>query len=179
MKTIQVTIEGISPLLMNSPKSMIDEKSGLTKKTEKYDIKGEAEKCAYRKENKELYVPAEAIKGCIIDASSYKKFGRYSAKPILAGGVFITPNEIGLGVKHYEIDVRTVVIQRNRVIKGRPMIKKWKLNFTINYDETLISDGSLIKPILEEGGKRVGILDFRPIKFGSFGMFKIIKWQEK
>ena len=30
---------------------------------------------------------------------------------------------------------------------------------------------------LKEGGERVGILDFRPQKLGSFGTFKITKWK--
>ena len=178
MKTIKVEIEGLTPILMNSPKSMLDEAEGLTTKTTKRNIKEECEKLAYRTKSKELYVPAEAIKGCIINASAYKKFGKYSARPIIAGGVNIVPDQIGLGTKTYEIDLRTVVIQRARIVKARPKIMKWKLKFTLNYDETLIQSGELIKPILEEAGKRIGILDFRPAKNGSFGTFQVTKWEE-
>jgi len=35
----------------------------------------EAEKLSYKTAKGELYVPAEAIKGCLIGAASYKKIG--------------------------------------------------------------------------------------------------------
>jgi len=178
MKKIKVELTGMTPLLMNSPKGMLESDKEITQRTKKYDPEIEAEKVAYRTNKKELYVPAEAIKGCLVNASAYKKFGKYSARPIIAGGVFINPEQILLGIKKYEIDLRTVVIQRARVVKARPKIKNWKIQFDLMYDDTLISSGDLIKPILEEGGRRVGILDFRPQKLGSFGMFEVSKWEE-
>lgn len=163
---------------MNSPKGMLDPNKEITQRTKKYDSKIEAEKVAYKTDKGELYVPAEAVKGCLVNASAYKKFGKYVARPIIAGGVFILPDKILLGTKKYEIDLRTVVIQRARIVKARPKISKWKIQFDLMYDDTLISSGDLIKPILMEGGRRVGILDFRPQKLGSFGMFEVSKWEE-
>ncbi len=91
----------------------------------------------------------------------------------------ISPQEIGLGTKKYDIDLRTVVIQKARVVKARPTLKNWKVKFTLTYDDTLIAGSDMIKPILEEAGKRVGILDFRPAKLGNFGMFEVTQWKEK
>ena len=132
MKEVKVEITGTTPLLMNSPKSMIDEITKTSRKTtQKVDAEEEAEKVVYRMESRELFVPATAIKGCLVGASSYKKFGKYAAKPIIAGGVIISPVEIGLGTKEYKIDSRTVVIQRSRVVKHRPVLEKWKLSFLL------------------------------------------------
>lgn len=181
MKKIEVELTGITPLLMNSPKSMIDESldKSLKSTTKTHDIKAAADKLAYKNSKGELYVPAEAIKGCLIGAASYKKIGKYAAKGIIAGGVFILDQEIGLGIKKYDLDIRTVVIQRARVVKARPMIKKWKLKFELTYNENLIGNSEIIKQIMEEAGQRVGLLDFRPQKTGSFGMFEVTKWNEK
>lgn len=180
MKEIKVEIKGTSPLLMNSPKGMIEDMTkGVTKTTKNYDPEESAEKLTYRTKDGELYIPAEALKGSLIGAASYKKIGKYAAKPIIAGGVIITPQKVGLGTKDYEIDLRTVVIQRSRVVKARPTLENWKVQFTISYDESLIGNPEIIKSIFEEAGKRVGVLDFRPQKNGSFGMFEITKWQEK
>ena len=96
----------------------------------------------------------------------------------MAAGVQISPEKIGLGIKKYGLDIRTVVIQRNRVPKIRPMIENWKAKFEIEYDETLIGNPDLIRQILEDAGKRVGLLDFRPQRSGTFGKFKITKWEE-
>ena len=181
MKKINVEITGVTPLLMNSPKSMIDENISkkLQTKTKEYDLEKEAKKLAYVNSKGELYVPAEAIKGALINASSFKKIGKYAAKSIIAGGVFIMQPEISLKTKKYNLDVRTVVIQRARVVKARPKIDKWKLNFELQYNENMIGNGKIIKTILQEAGQRIGLLDFRPQKHGSFGMFEVTKWQEQ
>jgi len=181
MKTINVELTGITPLLMNSPKSMLED--NLMKKmkqtTKDYDHKKEADKLAYKTDKGELYIPAECIRACLIGASSFKKIGKYAAKSIIAGGVFIATPEILLGTKKYDLDIRTVVIQRARVVKARPMIKNWKVNFGITYNENLIGNADIIKQILIEAGQRVGLLDFRPQKMGSFGMFEVTKWKEQ
>ena len=179
MKTINVELTGTSPLLMNSPKGMLEVATGEMKnRTEKYEPIIEAEKVAYRTKKGKLYVPCEAIKGTLVGAASYKKIGKYSARPMIAGGVFISPIEIELDNKDYEIDLRTVVIQRSRVVKARPRLDKWKLNFDLTYNEKLIGSSEIIKAILVEAGERVGLLDFRPQKLGSFGMFRVSKWVE-
>jgi len=179
MKTIKVELTGVTPLLMNSPKSMIENKSDLSTKTKDYDLKEEAEKLAYRTDKGELYIPAEAIKGALINASSFKKIKKYAAKSIIAGGVFIMGSQLGLGTKKYTLDVRTVVIQRARIVKARPMVEKWKVSFDLQYNDAMIGDADIIKSILVEAGQRIGLLDFRPQKSGSFGMFEVTKWQEQ
>ena len=77
------------------------------------------------------------------------------------------------------MDIRTVVIQRARVVKARPMIKEWKAKFQLKYNENLIGKSSIVKDLLIEAGQRIGLLDFRPQKMGSFGMFEVTKWEEK
>ena len=181
MKRIECEITGLPPgILMNSPKGMLLEQESSSLKTKKRDQVVEAEKVAYRKKSGELYIPAEAIKGCMMDASSFIKMGKFAAKPIIAGSVRIEPDEVGLGTKTYDIDIRTVVIQRrDRVPKARPKLDKWKVKFDIVYDEEMIGDPNVLRKILEDGGKRVGILDFRPKKSGSFGTFTVTKFIPK
>ena len=177
MKKIEVEIEGVTPLLMNSPKAMLEESNESVQKTKKRNHKDDAEKVAYRMKNGNLYVPSEAVKGCLINASSYKKAGKYALKPLIAGGVRIEPREIDLGTDKYELDIRTVVIQRSRVPKARPRLEKWSIKFDIVYNQDLIANPEIIKQCLEEAGQRVGILDFRPQHNGSFGMFTLKEWK--
>lgn len=181
MKKIQVKLKGITPLLMNSPKSMIEEamNSDMKTSTKKHDFEASAEKLAYKTDKGKLYVPAEAIKGSLIGAASWKKIGKFTAKPIIAGGVFIPEPELILDKQKYELDYRTVVIQKARVVKARPMVRDWTLDFEILYNENLIPDETIIKELLIESGQRVGILDFRPQKMGSFGMFEVEEFKVK
>ncbi len=183
MKKIKVEISSVTALLMNNPASMIEESIGIKKATHmktrtKKEAEKEADKLAYKKANGELYIPSEAVRGSLLGAAAYKKIGKYAARGIMAAGVQITPEQIGLGIKKYDLDIRTVVIQRNRVVKIRPRINNWKATFEFEYDETLIGNPAIIKEVLEDAGKRVGLLDFRPQKTGTFGKFKITKWVE-
>ncbi len=177
MKQINVEIIGESPLLMNNPESMLIQDKGTKTRTVKYDPKKEAEKVCYRDGKGILFIPSRAIFGCIINGASFKKAGKYSAKSVLAGNIRINPENVTLGTKKYEIDTRTVVIQRNRVIKWRPRLDKWKVNFKIIYNDKFIGDANIIKDCLEDAGNRVGLLDYRPQKSGSYGTFKVSKFE--
>lgn len=186
MKKVKVEITGLTPLLMHSPQAMLDKTQKVRKTTQGYDHDKEAEKVAYRSKNETLYIPSIALKRCMINASSWKKFGKYSAKPMIAAGVRLEPREItilnpknGKPIKDYVIDLQTVVVQRARIVRARPRIDSWKAEFDLLYNDTLIGDSELVKTILEEGGERVGILDFRPEKYGDFGIFKVTKWVEE
>ena len=182
MKKIKVKLVGVTDLLMNSPKSMLEPEQAIKIKNKKYDKTEEAERVSYRNEEGYLFVPNTAVKGCIINAASYKKVGRHALRPIIAGGVRIPHEEIlisvnGEHIKDYDIDLRTVVIQRARVVKSRPRIKNWELNLEIQYNEQLLPDPEVIRLVLEEGGERVGLLDFRPQKTGEFGTFKVAEFE--
>lgn len=181
MKTIQVEIKGLTPIMMSNPASMLLDTASSKSRLLKPDYKKEAEDSCYRKKDKELYVPSTAIFGTILNGASFKKVGKYSAKSVLAGNIRIEPNEIGLGTKEFEIDIRSVVIQqgvrRNRIIRARPKLTKWKLSFKINYNEKFITDADIIKICLEDAGNRVGLLEFRPQRLGNFGTFEVTKFK--
>lgn len=184
MKTIAVTIEGMTPILMNkisleTQKQIADKSRKITKT---YPVEEEAEQRAYRMKSGELCIPANCLKAAILNAAGWYKFNNRSAKQIIAGATRLEPFEIGLGTKKYEIDLRTVVIasgsKRNRVVRARPRIDEWKLNFKIIYNETIISYPKLLKEIVSEAGLRSGLLDNRPQYFGDNGTFKISSWKE-
>lgn len=182
MKTINVIVEGVTPLLMHSAQAML-KKESTKNPTKQYDDKIEAEKVAYRNKKKQLIVPSRCLKACFINGASWRKFGKKSAKPIVAGCTRISPIEIILLDKKdkpmtkYEIDLRTVVIQKARIVRSRPRLDYWKLKFEIIYDERIIKDAEILKLILEESGQRIGLLDNRPQKFGENGCFEITEWK--
>lgn len=178
MKTIKIEIEGTSPLLMNryNVEDELERQKGK-RITKTYDPKVESKKSAYwSKDGKTLVIPCMCLYASLLNASSFHKINRRSAKSILAGSLRITPDEISLGTNKYEIDTRPVVIQRARVLKSRAILNKWKAEFNIVYNDKLISDPTIIKTVLEEAGMRIGIMDFRPNKGGFYGCFKVKKF---
>lgn len=176
MKIVDVEIKGISPLLMHSCSGMEDKEftEGL-KRMSKEDY---AEKVAYRMNTGNLMIPSRCLKACLINASSWYKFGRRSAKQVIAGCVQVRPLELDLGVKDFEIDVRPVVIQGSgRILRARPMLRDWKVKFELHYNESVISDEDTLKTILEDAGLRIGLLDNRPQKYGENGCFIVTKFK--
>ncbi len=179
MKTIKVSIEGTTPILMNqyNVQAELDRQKGV-RTTKTYDPIVEAKKSAYySQDGKTLIIKSEILYASILNASSFHKIGRRSAKSILAGSIRVEPMEISLGTKDYEIDTRPVVIQRARVLKSRTKLTKWKASFEIIYNEDLIANPEIVRTVLEEAGQRIGIFDFRPQKGGPYGTFKITSFK--
>lgn len=174
-KKIEVELTGTSPLLMNRLSL-----ESLQKKSRKvmkiYDVEEDARDSAYMTEDKELYVPMEALFSMMIYAAGAHKIGRRSMKSYLAGGIRIEPEKILLTPNKYEVDLRAVVIQRARVIRARAKVKDWKIGFTLIYDDEILTAEPL-RAILDDAGKRVGLLDFRPQRSGWFGTFTVTKYE--
>lgn len=181
MKKIRCVIEGTAPLLMHSAAGMEQQKP-TRNPAKQYNHAEDAEKVAYRDEKGNLIVPSRCVKASILNGSSWIKFGKRAAKPILAGCTRIEPYEIpltdlkGKVLRNYEIDLRPVVINRNRIIRARPRIPGWKLSFDIIYNDEIIADTELIKHIITEAGMRAGLLDNRPQKYGDNGTFRVSEW---
>jgi hypothetical protein len=94
--------------------------------------------------------------------------------------VHIGPDEmISLNTKECGTDERSGVNPKTkgRVVIRRPRIEHWSLTFTLSFDEEWIPEETLCRnlpDVLEAAGKLIGILDYRPQKKGSFGMFEAV-----
>ena len=167
-RILEVKIAGTRPLLMHSPAGI--GKSTGTKKTTTYDPDEEAASALYKDKNGTIYVPSLAVLGCMREAGKEHKAkgrGRKSLSKSLVSGLRIEPENIPIIPQEYVVDARPVVIQRSRIMRWRPRFEDWKLNFNITIlDETVI-DPTTVRNVLEDAGKFVGLLDFRPM-FGTF-----------
>jgi len=173
VKSKGVTIKGISPLLMHSfPMVPIE---ALEKKTPQE----QAELSAYRDpDTKGLYVPAMAIQRCLIAAATFSKGkGRGSLQKVVAACILVSPERVPLGQDTFMVDARPVVIPatKGRVMRYRPRLEAWAITFSIDYDDTLLTEREL-RQVVDNAGQRVGLLDFRPEKKGPFGRFMVTNW---
>lgn len=180
MKTIKVTIKGITPLLMHRfPMAGADDTS--KKRTGVPDWKLEAETALYKDADGNIYEPASHIEGALKVASKTLKIpGRRGAtySKLVGSALSINPDAILHKKAKYEIDSRPVVIQRARVVRYRPIFKEWELSF-----EIMIADEQLppevVKLALEHAGQYVGIGDFRPGRGGKYGKFMVTEFKEQ
>lgn len=178
MEILSIRLEGISPLLMHRfPVGDVDLKSKEKNNKKNQD---DVESYMYLDENGKLVQPSTHIIGCLKRAGT--KFqvtgsGKLTYKNLLgSGAVMISPDMIPHEMQTWTVDRRPVVVMRARIVRSRPMLSKWALNFSIEYDEDEITKGTL-KEILDYAGRRVGIGDFRPEKGGPFGRFITTKFE--
>lgn len=173
MKTVEVTVKGMSALLMHQyPMQPIEA-------IEKKSPEEQAEIACYRDpETKMLYIPGTAVQRTLVNGAMFSKGkGRGSLARIAAATLLVTPERIDLGVKDYTIDARPVVVPatKGRVVRYRPRLDKWEGTFQIEYDENLLKEEQ-VRRIVDDSGKLVGFLDFRPEKKGPFGRFTVVHW---
>lgn len=183
---IRVQIKGLKPgLLINKPPTEEQLKGGIRVGTKGYDKEKEAREKAYIAVidgEEQLYIPAVWIYRMMIKAGGIYRIPiggrRTSASSLLAGGITIEPEKIPLGHHDYKIDERSAVIQRSRVWRVRPWLPEWQVTFYMIYDKKLFEDVLAdLKKILEDGGIRVGIGDYRPEKKGPFGKFTVEEFE--
>ena len=179
MKQIQVTIKGVTPLLMHRF-PMVGAEDTSKKRTGIPDWKAEAEIALYRDEQGTIYEPASHIEGTLKQASRTLKIpgkrGATYAK-LIGSAVAVEPDVIPHKVIKYEIDARPVVVQRARVVRYRPIFKNWELSFNIMVSDEQIPI-EVIKLALDHAGQYVGIGDFRPGRGGKFGKFMVTEFKE-
>jgi hypothetical protein len=171
IKSMSITIKGSSPVLMH--RFPLEEIVAIDKKTPAE----QAEIAAYRNpETQELYMPSVNLQRSLVRAANYSKGkGRATLAKPAAACLLVTPERIGLGTKHFDIDSRAVVIAatRGRIVRHRPRLDSWQLTFTVEYDDSLLKETE-VRCIIDNAGLRVGIGDFRPEKGGSFGRFVVV-----
>lgn len=175
LKTIWITIQGASPLLMH--RFPLEPVEAIEKKTPEE----QAEVSAYRTPEGELYLPGIALQRALIDGAAYSKGkGRASLQKPVAACVSVSPEYLLLGVTDYAIDARSVVVPatRGRIVRFRPRLDKWEVTFDLEYDDGLLKVTE-VRRVVDDTGQRVGVLDFRPAKKGPFGKFMVTKWESR
>jgi hypothetical protein len=177
-------IAGDTPLLMRSPTGL----RGGTKTSRTKEIptpEEEAERCLYRDEaTGVLVVPADNVRQAMLECGL--KQGRTLLRYALAAGLQITIPSFpltrnGEALTTYDrIDIRRVVVQKNAVLRARPVIEvPWELEVRYLFDRAILSPDA-IASALQVAGQAVGILDYRPKHGGPYGRFHVVEaWVEE
>lgn len=185
----KVRIEGKTPLLCNK---FFDEAAmAATNGTRMSSIgdKGtpreQAEKKVYIGNDGKPMIPQPNLFKCLIDAGSFFKNGKSkitTQKSSLIPACIELPG-VEFSIIHkepWQVDTRAVCIPSTggRILCHRPCFHDWALEFEIESDGTI--PPKLLRDIVDAGGARVGLGDFRPSRKGPFGKFVVTKWvQEK
>lgn len=174
IKKIDVQIKGVYALLMN--RFPLEPVEALDKKPPEE----QAKIACYHTPMGELFVPGVNLQRALIAGATFSKGkGRASLQKPVAACVFVSPEYMIIDPQKYNIDSRAVVIKATggRIVRHRPRFEMgWTLSFTLEYDDTLLTEKQL-RQVVDDTGSRVGIGDFRPEKKGPFGRFMVISWE--
>jgi hypothetical protein len=188
MKTISITVEGVTPLLCNK---FTDAAQLAATDGSKFSVTGD-KGTPHEQATSKLYIGQEGIPmipqpnlfRCIIDAGKFFKYGKSKVttqkSSLIPACMDIDGVEILIEHKDpWSVDTRAVRIPSTggRILCHRPCFNDWKLNFSVKVDTELISV-KLLRDVIDAAGRRVGLGDFRPDCKGPFGKFVVTNWQE-
>lgn len=184
MKKYKVIIEGKTPYMQHR---MDDQKLEEWEKKrgriiERDDVAKEdlvrAEFHMYRdEETKSPYIPAEQIRGSLINAGAFMKSkvgnAKKSMKNVVAGMFYVFPEKIML-TENWVVDKRSAVNKniKARVICIRPKWKQWQVEFELHVDNDTITEQT-VRELLDYAGNYCGVGSFRPTNNGMFGRFDV------
>lgn len=188
MISLCVWVEGCSALLLHRATEealMGDTRSNAV--GEREDPRTIAGKAVYRLPGSEqLALPGAAFARLVREAGSAHKTkgSRKSLKYLVPSAVIIADDLAPLylcdrktPIVDFEVDSRPVTIPstKGRVMRHRARVNEWCARAHVEVDETILQVG-MVRQLLAEGGRQIGVGDFRPEKGGPFGRFDIVAW---
>lgn len=187
MQTIQVQIEGLTPLLIHRFGEQSEQQKATRRiKSINPDPREEATKHAYIAKDGTFYFNAFSIPACMGNAgANHKGTGtRKSLRFVVPSAIRVTSDSIticngnGKPATDFEVDSRPVTIPatKGRIMRHRPRFDKWSASFSLLINDDLL-DPATAHVLLNEAGLSIGIGDFRPEKRGPFGTFRVTRWE--
>lgn len=189
---INVTIQGISPLLMNrfteAAEVAVSGGTAVAFRGDKGTPRQQAEPKRYADTDGNLFIPGSNLFACIIAAGTFHKAGKsklttLKTSLIPAGAIvdaLVCPlhDANGEPLKDWEVDSRSVVIPSTggRIMCHRPRVDVWQCTFPVDIDTEMFSP-NLIRAVIDDAGKKIGLGDYRPARKGPFGRFVVTKWE--
>lgn len=184
---INVTVTGESPLLCNrftdETAEKIEKRTSAAITGSKGTPREQAEKKVYGLPDAPS-IPGPNIFRAIIDAGKFHKAGKSqitTAKTSLVpAGIALLEIECPLSPCAWEVDSRAVVnpATGGRMMAHRPRFDTWMLSFTLDVDTDMF-DERIVRALVDDAGKKIGLGDFRPSRKGPFGRFKVTRWEKQ
>jgi len=167
-------VRGLSDYLQHR---MVIDNDGDKITTGEKDYSEEWKKSLY-KDDDGCYIPSEHFLGCLIKAGvnfRVKGKGQTTFKNFVKANFTIEPDHIPLGKSEPDdIFQKFVVVQRNRILRSRPLFRKgWEVEFELILQDDI--DMEILKGLFEVAGSQYGIGDWRP----KYGRFELVSLEEK
>ncbi len=181
-------VRGLSPLMQNNPANFITDDSaegGISAGKKVYDSEVEAALRCYpdhweNMDDPDTKVtavgpfghPAASFRRSMMTAGTGRKIGKKAARMIIAGAVFPVHENVtiitekGKPITEYEMDKRSVVIQKSRILRVRPKFWPWFVDLDLEVDRDFLSMEQVLE-VLNISGRIIGVGEFRPDPSGG------------
>ncbi len=130
-------------------------------------------------------IPQPNLLRCLVEGGRFHKIGKSQVttqkSSLLYACLNIDGTEVSIAHKQpWKVDTRPVRIPATggRILAHRPMFDDWSLKFVVDLDVSILGP-KLMRQIVDDSGKRIGLGDFRPQTKGPFGRFVVDRWSEK
>lgn len=183
---IAITIEGITPLLVNrfTDVAAANATSGVRGIGPNGDSPAEdAESRLHTNEEGLIIMPSPNLGGSFRGAGRFHKIGKSKVSTLTSSLVPCSVNfdAIYYPIEHekpWRVDTRPVCIPstKGRINRHRPCFEDWKITFGVTLDTETIPP-KLFRAIVDDAGKKVGLCDYRPSRNGPFGRFVVTNWE--
>jgi hypothetical protein len=182
MQLITLQCTGTTGLLMHNPASMAPSNAGKldTKRIPTPEVEAAAGRYV-TDDGKYMRFPMQGFKSSFVSGGVGRRIGKRSATAVLKATIF--PSEKWVMLLHptsgkpikaddYTIDVQSVVVQKSRILRARPLVVPWRCMVTFEVDDSIDRPDILVE-IGNLAGRMVGVGDFRPATGGSFGRYEV------
>jgi hypothetical protein len=178
---VKVTVAGSRPLLQNRYpiEQAQDNETKLKSKDDRPNEETKLKNKSYFDAKDGFYIPPSYITSCLKVASKDYKIpgkGNKTYHDVVKAYIRVEDEKILLHRKDWDRIHREVVRvppKKGARVPGLwPCWDKWKVTFTLVFNDSRISEDKL-KSMLEVAGEGVGFGDHRP----EYGLFKIEKWE--
>lgn len=187
---INIEIEGVTPLICNrftdeAAMASTNGDRGSSAAADRGTPREIAQGKLYIGSNGKPMIPGANLLRSIVDGGAFTKVGKKQLTTARASMLYgcLTIADLELPIDHREpwtVDIRPVRIPSTggRILAYRPMFHDWKLKFEVELDTTIVN-AKLLRQVVDDAGKRIGLGDFRPATKGPYGRYNVIRWQEQ
>lgn len=174
---IRVELEGTVPIIFHRYNCDSVEAKSKAAKGSAAKKTDDIESYVYRNDKREICIPGRYVIGSIVNAAKYKqdpRSPRKSAMDLFKAGVVALTELASLGSQKWDYEDRQPVqVQRSRIARVRPAMKPgWKASFDLMVHLPEYIPPVLLRQVLDDAGRLVGIADFRP----TYGRFVVRAW---
>lgn len=128
-------------------------------------------------------IPQPNLLRCLVEGGRFTKIGKSQVTTAKSSILYACVDVQGAEVpiihnQPWKVDTRAVRIPSTggRILAHRPMFDDWALEFVVDLDTSILGE-KLLRQIIDDAGKRIGMGDFRPQCKGPYGRFVVNKWE--